>query len=53
MFTGGTYKDLVNMAIKEHEVHKLIVKSKEQRSTRTIKVVKPTGKVSTNDVILD
>lgn len=53
MFTDGTYKDLVNMAIKEHEVHKLIVKSKEQRSTRTIKVVKPTGKVSTNDVILD
>lgn len=53
MFTGGTYKDLVNMAVKEHEVHKLIVKSKEQRSTRTIKVVKPTGKVNTNDVILD
>ena len=53
MFTGGTYKDLVNMAIKEHEVHKLIVKSKEQRSSRTIKVVKPANKGSINDVVLD
>lgn len=53
MFTGGTYKDLVNMAIKEHEVRKLIVKSKEQRSTRTIKVVKPTSKPNINEVIFD
>ena len=52
MFTGGTYKDLVNMAIKEHEVHKLIVKSKQQRSTRTIKVVKPAGKTDVNDILL-
>jgi hypothetical protein len=41
------------MAIKEHEVHKLIVKSKEQRSSRTIKVVKPANKGSINDVVLD
>ena len=53
MFTGGTYKDLVNMAIKEHEVHKLIVKSKQQRSTRTIKVVKPAGKANVNDIVFD
>jgi hypothetical protein len=53
MFTGGTYKDLVNMAIKEHEVRKLIIKSKEQRSSRTIKVVKPTGKANINDIVLD
>ena len=53
MFTGGTYKDLVNMAIKEHEVHKLIVKSKQQRSTRTIKVVKPAEKANVNDIVLD
>ena len=53
MFTGGTYKDLVNMAIKEHEVRKLIVKSKEQRSSRTIKVVKPAGKANINEVIFD
>ena len=53
MFTGGTYKDLVNMAIKEHEVRKLIVKSKQQRSTRTIKVTKPAGKANVNDIVLD
>lgn len=53
MFSGGTYKDLVNMAIKEHEVHKLVVKSKQQRSTRTIKVVKPTNKGSINDVVFE
>ena len=47
------HKDLVNMAIKEHEVRKLIVKSKEQRSTRTIKVVKPASKQNINDVIFD
>ena len=53
MFTGGTYKDLVNMAIKEHEVHKLVVKSRQQRSARTIKINKPTGKGSINDVVLE
>ena len=53
MFSGGTYKDLVNMAIKEHEVHKLIVKSKQQRSTRTIKVTKPTGKADVNSIVFD
>ena len=53
MFTGGTYKDLVNMAIKEHEVHKLIIKSKQQRNTRTIKINKPTGKGNPNDILFD
>ena len=53
MFTGCTYKDLVNMAIKEHEVRKLVIKSKEQRASRTIKVVKPTSKADINDVVLD
>ena len=51
MFTGGSYKDLVNMAVKEQEVRKLIVKSKQQRSSRTIKVTKP-NKGGVNDVIL-
>ena len=53
MFTGGTYKDLVNMAIKEHEVHKLVIKSKQQRSSRTIKINKPTGKANVNDIVFD
>ena len=53
MFTGGTYKDLVDMAVKEHEVHKLIIKSKQQRSARTIKINKPTGKANINDIVFD
>ena len=53
MFTGGTYKDLVNMAIKEHEVRKLIVKSRQQRSTRTIKVTKPQGKADLNSIVFE
>ena len=52
-FTGGSYKDLVDMAIKEGEVRRLIVKSKQQRSTRTVKVNKPkSDKVDYNDLIL-
>ncbi len=52
-FTGGTYKDLVNMAIKEHEVRKLIIKSKEQRASRTIKVTKPTSKGDTSNLLFE
>lgn len=53
MFTGGSYKDLVDMAVKENEVRKLIVKSKQNRSTKTVKVVKKQeGKASINDIIL-
>jgi len=53
MFTGGTYKDLVDMAIKEHEVRKLVIKSKQQRSTRTIKINKPDNKGNQNDILFD
>lgn len=53
MFTGGSYKDLVDMAIKENEVRKLIVKSKQNSSAKTVKVVKKqNGKTSINDIIL-
>ena len=52
MFTGGTYKDLIDMAVKENEVRKLIVKSKQNRSTKTVKVVKKqNGKTSIDDII--
>lgn len=52
MFTGGTYKDLIDMAVKENEVRKLIVKSKENRSAKTVKVVKKqSGKTSIDDII--
>ena len=54
MFTGGSYKDLVNMAVNEEKVRKLVVKSKQQRSARTIKVNKPKqSKVNSNDILFD
>ena len=53
MFTGGTYKDLIDMAIKEDQVRKLVVKSKENRSAKSVKIVKKqNGKTSIDDIIL-
>lgn len=51
MFTGGSYKDLVDMAIKENEVRRIVVKSK-QRAAKTVKVVKPNKTKVSNDDIL-
>ena len=51
-FTGGSYKDLIDMAVKEDAVRKLVVKSKQQRSTRTVKINKPkSDKVDINDIL--
>jgi len=51
-FTGGSYKDLIDMAVKEDAVRKLVIKSKQQRSTRTVKINKPkSGKVDVNDIL--
>lgn len=52
MFTGGTYKDLATMAIKENEVRTLKLKSKENRAHKTVKVTKPVGKTSADDIVL-
>jgi hypothetical protein len=53
MFTGGSYKDLIDMAINEDKVRRLVIKSKQQRAARTIKVNKPKqGKVNPDDIIL-
>ena len=52
MFTGGTYKDLANMAIKEDAVRVLKLKSKENRAHKTVKVTKPQGKVGMDDIDL-
>lgn len=41
MWTGGTYKDLVDMAIKEETARRIAVKSKESRAQRHIKINKP------------
>lgn len=42
LWTGGTYRSLVDMAIREDNVRRLVAKSKEQRTQRHIKVNKPT-----------
>ena len=53
MFTGGTYKDLIDMAVKENEVRKLVIKSKQTRSNKSVKVVRQqTGKTSIDDIVL-
>ena len=52
MFTGGTYKDLATMAIKENEVRTLKLKSKENRAHKTVKVTKPVSKASVDDIVL-
>lgn len=41
MWTGGSYKDLVEMAIREEGVRRIIAKSKENHGQRRIKVIKP------------
>ena len=52
MFTGGTYKDLATMAIKENEVRTLKLKSKENRAHKTVKVTKPASKSTIDDIVL-
>lgn len=53
MFIGGTYKDLIAMAVNEDKVRQLKVKSKEQRTSKTVKVVKKQGgKFDINDLVL-
>nr|DAG91780.1 MAG TPA: hypothetical protein [Crassvirales sp.] len=53
MFTGGTYKDLIDMAVKEDKVRQLRVKSKEQRTAKSVKIIrKANSKTDINDIIL-
>ena len=53
MFTGGTYKDLIDMAVKEDKVRQLKVKSKEQRTAKSVKIIrKANSKADINDIIL-
>lgn len=52
MFTGGSYKDLIDMAVKEEEVRKLRIKSKESRSSSSVKIIKPTSKKASIDDII-
>lgn len=52
-FTGGSYKDLVDMAIKEEQVRTLRLKAKDNRATKTVRVKpKSTGKANIDDILL-
>lgn len=52
MFTGGSYKDLVNMIAKEEEVRKLVIKSKQNNNKHQVHVKKPSqSKVSIDDIV--
>lgn len=51
MFTGGSFKDLANMAVKEHEVRTLKLASKQNKTTSTVRVNKKTpSKVNADDI---
>lgn len=52
MFTGGTYKDLIAMAVNEDKVRQLKIRAKEHRSSKTVKVIKPAAKRSSIDDIV-
>lgn len=52
MYTGGTYKDLVDMAIKDNRVQTLRITSKNNATHRTVKINKPQSKADINSLIL-
>lgn len=53
MFTGGSYKDLVDMIAKEDAVRKLVIKSKENRNKHTVAIKKPNkSKANIEDIVL-
>lgn len=44
MFTGGSYKDLVNMANEKEKVQKLVYTTKQNRTNKSIRINKTTSK---------
>lgn len=53
LWRGGSYKDLVDLKVNEDKVKTLRLVSKQQRNTRTIKVVKPQAKkTDMNEIVL-
>ena len=55
MFTKGTHKDLIDMAMNEDKVKTIRVISNKTRTNKTIKINKPSNKqkVTANDLVLD
>lgn len=52
MYTGGTYKDLVDMAVKEEQVRVLKLKSRQNSTKKTVKLIKPQTKANFEDIVL-
>lgn len=53
MFTGGSYKDLVKMAINEEQVKQLKINSQKRNTSKTVKIVNSnSGKADINSIIL-
>lgn len=53
LFTGGSYKDLVNMIAKEDNVRRIMIKSKDNKAKHQLKITKPKVKVSGADIQFD
>lgn len=52
-FTGGSYSNLVDIAIKEKEVERIRLKASVNKSPKTIRIVKPQSKTNINNVLLE
>ena len=53
IFTGGSYKDLVNMIAKEDNVRRIMIKSKDNKAKHQMKISKPKSKVSADDIVFN
>lgn len=51
LFTGNSYESLVNMAIKDEQVKKLVIKSKQNKARSQVKINKPKAS-GVNDILL-
>lgn len=51
-YTGGTYKDLIDMAVKEEQVRVLKLKSTQNSTKKTVRFIKPQNKAVNYDDIL-
>lgn len=52
-FTGGSYSNLVDIAIKEKEVERIRLKASVNKSPKTIRIIKPQSKTNINNVLLE
>lgn len=53
MFTGGTYKDLADLAMNNNQVKTLKLKAKQQATNGTVRITKPASKGKIEDIIFN